>query len=190
MRRRATTAANLSPNPIQFPRRRRNISNYGCIDATMSAGLLSRSIVRPMAFSLSLRLSPCIRPPAVQTLTPAPRNRRRRRRDGLMTAASASFFASATEEDEEWLKKLPEKKKPLYAHSLPCIEAWLRKLGFRQSLDERAIWLVDKSDWHAQLSLDVTDLYIRLVLRRTLFFLHRCSSLVVLLVIPMDIYPV
>ncbi|KAG6504194.1 uncharacterized protein LOC121985091 [Zingiber officinale] len=127
----------------------------------MSAGLLSRSITRPIAFSLSLRLSPVIRPPAVQTLTPSLRNRRRRRRDGLMTAASASFSASATEEDEEWLKKLPDKKKPLYAHSLPCIEAWLRKLGFRQSQDERAVWLVEKTGWHAQLSLDVTDLYIR-----------------------------
>lgn len=158
-----------SPNPIRVPRRRRNISNYGRVDAAMSAGLLCRCITRPIAFSSSLRLSPAIRPPAVQSLTPSLRHRRRRR-DGLMRAASASFSSSATEEDEEWLKKLPDKKKPLYAHSLPCIEAWLRKLGFRQSVDERAVWLVEKAGWHAQLSLDVTDLYIRLVLRWTLFF--------------------
>ncbi|XP_068644656.1 uncharacterized protein [Aristolochia californica] len=61
----------------------------------------------------------------------------------------------------EWLEKLPDKKKPLYSHSLPCIEAWLKKLGFYQSREDRAVWFVEKPDWHAQLSLDVTDLYIR-----------------------------
>uniref|UniRef100_A0A803PPY7 Uncharacterized protein n=1 Tax=Cannabis sativa TaxID=3483 RepID=A0A803PPY7_CANSA len=44
---------------------------------------------------------------------------------------------------------------------LPCIEAWLRSLGFHQSTEDRAVWLVEKHEWHAQLSLDVTDLYIR-----------------------------
>ncbi|XP_061375174.1 uncharacterized protein LOC133317325 [Gastrolobium bilobum] len=63
--------------------------------------------------------------------------------------------------EDEWLQKLPEKNKPLYSHSLPCIEAWLKSLGFYQSKDDRAVWLVHKPDWHAQLSLDVTDLYIR-----------------------------
>ncbi|KAM1029607.1 hypothetical protein ACFX2A_043102 [Malus domestica] len=63
--------------------------------------------------------------------------------------------------EDEWLKKLPDKKKPLYAHSLPCIEAWLRNLGFYQSEEDRAVWLVEKPEWHAQLSLDVTDLYVR-----------------------------
>lgn len=66
--------------------------------------------------------------------------------------------------EDEWLQKLPEKKKALYSHSLPCVEAWLRSLGFRQSRDDRAVWFVEKADWHAQLSLDVTDLYIRFVL--------------------------
>ncbi|KAF7821798.1 uncharacterized protein G2W53_027253 [Senna tora] len=64
--------------------------------------------------------------------------------------------------EDEWLQKLPDKMKPLYSHSLPCIEAWLRNLGFYQSNDDRAVWFIQKSDWHAQLSLDVTDLYIRL----------------------------
>ncbi|XP_011010624.1 PREDICTED: uncharacterized protein LOC105115442 [Populus euphratica] len=62
---------------------------------------------------------------------------------------------------DEWLQTLPDKKKPLYSHSLPCIEAWLKVLGFYQSKESRAIWFVKKPDWHAQLSLDVTDLYIR-----------------------------
>lgn len=64
-------------------------------------------------------------------------------------------------EEDEWLQKLPEKKKPLYSHSLPCIEAWLKNLGFCQRNDDGAAWLIQKPDWHAQLSLDVTDLYIR-----------------------------
>lgn len=65
--------------------------------------------------------------------------------------------------EDEWLQRLPDKKKPLYSHSLPCLEAWLRSLGFYQSKEDRAIWFVEKPDWHAQLSLDVTDLYIRSV---------------------------
>ncbi|XVE64319.1 hypothetical protein DITRI_Ditri07aG0091900 [Diplodiscus trichospermus] len=63
--------------------------------------------------------------------------------------------------EDEWLTRLPEKNSPLYSHSLPCIEAWLRSLGFYQSREDRAVWLIEKPDWHAQLSLDVTDLYIR-----------------------------
>lgn len=62
---------------------------------------------------------------------------------------------------DEWIQKLPEKNKALYSHSLPCIEAWLRSLGFYQSKEDRAVWHIEKPDWHAQLSLDITDLYIR-----------------------------
>ncbi|XP_041011934.1 uncharacterized protein LOC121255605 [Juglans microcarpa x Juglans regia] len=76
------------------------------------------------------------------------------------SSGSSEELSSASPEDE-WLKKLPDKKKPLYSHSLPCIEAWLRNLGFNQSKEDRAVWLVEKPEWHAQLSLDVTDLYIR-----------------------------
>lgn len=75
--------------------------------------------------------------------------------------------------EDEWLKRLPDKKKPLYSHSLPCIEAWLRNLGFYQSKEDRAVWLVEKPEWQAQLSLDVTDLYVRLVF----CFLSRVSAI-------------
>jgi hypothetical protein len=37
----------------------------------------------------------------------------------------------------------------------------LKDLGFYQSKEDRAIWFIEKPDWHAQLSLDVTDLFIR-----------------------------
>ncbi|XP_008798666.2 uncharacterized protein LOC103713490 [Phoenix dactylifera] len=85
--------------------------------------------------------------------------RRKRRRGTLVSSKPSSAELSAAE--EEWLKKLPDKKKPLYSHSLPCIEAWLKNLGFYQSREDRAVWFVEKPNWHAQLSLDVTDLYIR-----------------------------
>ncbi|MCL7043908.1 hypothetical protein MKW94_004219 [Papaver nudicaule] len=78
------------------------------------------------------------------------------------SASSSGGSIELTSSEEEWIKKLPDKKKPLYSHSLPCIEAWLKKLGFYQSREDRALWFIEKNgDWHAQLSLDVTDLYIR-----------------------------
>ncbi|XP_010924803.2 uncharacterized protein [Elaeis guineensis] len=83
----------------------------------------------------------------------------RRRRGTPVSSNASSAELSAAEED--WLKKLPDKKKPLYSHSLPCIEAWLKNLGFHESRADRAVWFVEKPNWHAQLSLDVTDLYIR-----------------------------
>ncbi|CAA2990067.1 tRNA dimethylallyltransferase [Olea europaea subsp. europaea] len=73
----------------------------------------------------------------------------------------SSEEAEILEAEYEWLQKSPEKTKPLYSHSLPCIEAWVRSLGFYQSREDRAAWFVEKSDWHGQLSLDNTDLSIR-----------------------------
>ncbi|KAI5065433.1 hypothetical protein GOP47_0020128 [Adiantum capillus-veneris] len=80
------------------------------------------------------------------------------RKRGRCSWARASSSAAV---DDPWLQKLPDKKKPLYSHSLPCIEAWLRSLGFVQSNDDRAAWTIQRSDWHARLSLDLTDLFIR-----------------------------
>ncbi|KAM0861687.1 hypothetical protein ACQ4PT_045740 [Festuca glaucescens] len=79
------------------------------------------------------------------------------RRRGVALAASAAARPS----DAEWLERLPEKKKPLYTHSLPGIEAWLRSIGFAQSREDRAVWVAETPLWHARLSLDVTDLHIR-----------------------------
>ncbi|GER46689.1 S-adenosyl-L-methionine-dependentmethyltransferases superfamily protein [Striga asiatica] len=79
----------------------------------------------------------------------------------LFRSKSSEGDAMLSEAEDEWLQKLPEKKNALYSHSLPCIEAWLKSLGFHQSRDDRAVWFIEKPDWHAQLSLDVTDLYIR-----------------------------
>lgn len=84
--------------------------------------------------------------------------------------AEVSGSGGETEEEDEWLQRLPDKKKPLYSHSLPCVEAWLRSLGFYQSKEDRAVWFVEKPDWHAHLSLDVTDLYIRSSFLHALLF--------------------
>ncbi|XP_010555707.1 PREDICTED: uncharacterized protein LOC104825126 [Tarenaya hassleriana] len=84
-----------------------------------------------------------------------------RKKHLTLVSSKSSEAEEISETEDEWLKKLPEKNKPLYSHSLPCIEAWLRNLGFHQSKDDRAVWSIQKPDWHAQLSLDVTDLYIR-----------------------------
>ncbi|KAI3996085.1 hypothetical protein MKX01_018154 [Papaver californicum] len=86
----------------------------------------------------------------------------RRKLHHRIQSKSSSGRIELTSSEEEWIKKLPDKKKPLYSHSLPCIEAWLKKLGFYQSREDRALWFIEKNgDWNAQLSLDVTDLYIR-----------------------------
>ena len=113
-----------------------------------------------MALSSSLRalalVSPAL-PSARPSGVAAPASRtgsRPRRGSGVVAAA-------ALPSDAQWLERLPEKKKPLYTHNLPCIEAWLRSLGFTQSREEPALWVAEMPLWHARLSLDVTDLHIR-----------------------------
>lgn len=117
-----------------------------------------------MALSSSLRGLVALTPPALPSArpsgaaaaAPAPRARGRTGRGAVVVA-----LAAALPSDAQWLERLPEKKKPLYTHSLPCIEAWLRSLGFTQSREDPAVWVAEKPLWHARLSLDVTDLHIR-----------------------------
>lgn len=105
------------------------------------------------------KLPPCPQALAPRLLLPPPMIRSSRRRKTLVLCNSSEAELSAA--DAEWLEKLPDGNKPLYSHSLPCIETWLKKLGFHQIKDDRAIWSVENPNWHAQLSLDVTDLHIR-----------------------------
>ncbi|KNA05785.1 hypothetical protein SOVF_187230 [Spinacia oleracea] len=79
----------------------------------------------------------------------------------LVPKSSEKSEVATTESEDGWLSRLPDKKKPLYSHSLPCIESWLKSLGFHQSNEDRAVWFIEKSEWRAQLSLDITELYIR-----------------------------
>ncbi|OEL17863.1 hypothetical protein BAE44_0021118 [Dichanthelium oligosanthes] len=116
-----------------------------------------------MALSSSLRALALVSPalpsarPSGVAAAPASRLRGRPRRGAGVVA-----LAAALPSDAQWLERLPEKKKPLYTHSLPCIEAWLRSLGFTQSREDPAVWVAEMPLWHARLSLDVTDLHIRL----------------------------
>ncbi|KAL6609405.1 hypothetical protein ACP70R_039374 [Stipagrostis hirtigluma subsp. patula] len=117
-----------------------------------------------MALSSSLRALALL-PPTLPTASssarasgvaaPAARAWDRRRAAGVVARAAA------LPSDAQWLERLPEKKKPLYTHSLPCIEAWLRSIGFTQTREDPAVWIAETPLWHARLSLDVTDLHIR-----------------------------
>ncbi|GJN15265.1 hypothetical protein PR202_gb02161 [Eleusine coracana subsp. coracana] len=114
-----------------------------------------------MAPSSSLRalaLVPSRLPASRQSevAAPAPPSGFRPRRGARLVA-----LAAALPSDAQWLERLPEKKKPLYTHSLPCIEAWLRSIGFTQTREDPAVWVAEMPLWHARLSLDVTDLHIR-----------------------------
>ncbi|CAN0902894.1 hypothetical protein LINGRAHAP2_LOCUS22266 [Linum grandiflorum] len=130
---------------------------------------MSSSISFSMIGSISITPSPSFRfsAPSKASCFPALNSSslpslRKKSFNLLPCRSSESEDVPASEgEDDEWLKKLPEKEKPLYSHSLPCIESWLKGLGFYQSKEDRAVWKVENPDWHAQLSLDVTDLYIR-----------------------------
>ncbi|CAN6331948.1 unnamed protein product [Urochloa humidicola] len=115
-----------------------------------------------MALLSSLRALVLVSPPALPSARPsgvaAPASRARGR---PRRGAGVVALAGALPSDAQWLERLPEKKKPLYTHSLPCIEAWLRSLGFTQSREDPAVWVAERPLWHARLSLDVTDLHIR-----------------------------
>ncbi|XP_021909525.1 uncharacterized protein LOC110823450 [Carica papaya] len=118
--------------------------------------LSSVNTITPQRLHYITTLNP-INFPKSHLLLPSPS----RRKTLTLVYANSSEAEELSDTEDEWLRRLPDKKKPLYSHSLPCIEAWLRNLGFFQSREDRAVWLVEKPDWHAQLSLDVTDLFIR-----------------------------
>lgn len=127
-----------------------------CVSKFISRDIISRAV---FSAPVSTRQIPNSLPSQDFTNSNLRTNLNFRRTKTLVFSKPSHAELSAPE--DEWLKKLPEKKKPLYSHSLPCIEAWLKNLGFYQSKEDRAVWFIEKSDWHAQLSLDVTDLYIR-----------------------------
>ncbi|KAF0888074.1 hypothetical protein E2562_010785 [Oryza meyeriana var. granulata] len=62
--------------------------------------------------------------------------------------------AAALPSDAEWLERLQEKKL-LYTHSLSCIEAWLRSIGFTQTREDRVVWVAEMPLWHATSGLQI-----------------------------------
>ncbi|GJP29395.1 hypothetical protein CLOM_g24267 [Closterium sp. NIES-68] len=86
-------------------------------------------------------------------------SRLHKRRANVVVSSVPDDFSSLT--DEDWLAKLPDESSPLFTCSLPSIEAWLRSLGFQQSSAKPEFWRVERSDWHAELVTDVTDVVVR-----------------------------
>ena len=56
---------------------------------------------------------------------------------------------------------LPEADTPLYNHSLPSIEDWLRSKGCDRDRDNLHCWYLDRSAWKAEICLDTEELTVR-----------------------------
>ena len=56
---------------------------------------------------------------------------------------------------------MPSAETPLYNHPLPEIEQWLREQGCRQIPEELHEWHVEKTDWTADISLEVDSILVR-----------------------------
>jgi hypothetical protein len=56
---------------------------------------------------------------------------------------------------------LPEADTPLYNHSLPTIEDWLRSQGCDRDRDNLHCWYLDRSAWKAEICLDTEELTVR-----------------------------
>lgn len=56
---------------------------------------------------------------------------------------------------------LPSADTPLYNHTLPDIEQWLKQQGCQQDNSELNHWEVDKASWRADLILETDSLIVR-----------------------------
>ena len=50
--------------------------------------------------------------------------------------------------------------KPIYSHALPEIEDWLTERGCQRSQDDISQWTVSRSNWSAELYLDVDSIVV------------------------------
>jgi hypothetical protein len=53
---------------------------------------------------------------------------------------------------------LPTPETPLYNHSLPDIEQWLRDHGCDRDPEELHLWHVSRSSWSAEIRLEIEEL--------------------------------
>ncbi len=53
---------------------------------------------------------------------------------------------------------LPTADTPLYNHPLPEIEQWLVSLGCQQDSNDLHCWYTERSDWKAQICLEVEQI--------------------------------
>ena len=56
---------------------------------------------------------------------------------------------------------LPEADTPLYNHTLPTIEDWLRSKGCAQDKDNVHCWHLQESAWRAEICLETEELTVR-----------------------------
>ena len=56
---------------------------------------------------------------------------------------------------------LPEADTPLYNHTLPIIEDWLRGKGCNQDKENLHCWYLEESAWKAEICLEVEELTVR-----------------------------
>ena len=53
---------------------------------------------------------------------------------------------------------LPSADTPLYSHTLPKIEQWLKDLGCEQDRENLHCWYVQRTDWQAEICLEIEEL--------------------------------
>jgi hypothetical protein len=53
---------------------------------------------------------------------------------------------------------LPPEDTPLYNHTLPALEDWLRQLGGRQRAGHPEVWDLEQPQWTARIELEVEEL--------------------------------
>jgi hypothetical protein len=56
---------------------------------------------------------------------------------------------------------LPEADTPLYNHTLPTIEDWLRSKGCNQDRENLHSWHLEASAWKAEITLETEELTVR-----------------------------
>ena len=56
---------------------------------------------------------------------------------------------------------LPSDRTPLYHHTLPALEAWLRGIGARQDASQPELWQLSGSGWNADICLEVEEIAVR-----------------------------
>jgi hypothetical protein len=54
--------------------------------------------------------------------------------------------------------ELPSTDTPLYNHPLPKIEQWLKDLGCQQDNENLHCWYVQRSNWQAEICLEIEEL--------------------------------
>lgn len=58
---------------------------------------------------------------------------------------------------------LPVPETPLYNHTLPQIEQWLKNQGCKQDEKELEHWQLKKTTWEAELWLDIEQIIVKYI---------------------------